>query len=104
MTVAQLDVAARIVGDIGVVGHEDDGSALGVELLEEDENLETGSCVEVTRCLIGENHGRVVDQGAGYGHTLHLSTRHLVALVIESLAQSYSLQGFDGTLLALLGC
>ena len=54
--------------------------------------------------LIGENHGRVVHQSSGDGHTLHLSTRHLVALVIESLAQAHSLQGFDGTLLALLGC
>ena len=104
MTVSQLDVAARIVGDVWVVGHEDDGSSLGIELLEEYENLETGSGIEVTRSLIGENHGRVVHQSSGDGHTLHLSTRHLVALVIEALAQAHSLQGFDGTLLALLGC
>ena len=103
MTISQLDVAARIVGDVWVVGYEDDGSSLGIELLEEYENLETGSGIEVTRSLIGENHGRVVHQSSGDGHTLHLSTRHLVTLVIESLAQAHSLQGFDGTLLALLG-
>ena len=103
MTISQFDVAARIVGDVWVMSHEDDSSSLGIELLEEYENLETGSGIKITRSLIGENHGRVVHQGSGDGHTLHLSTRHLVALVIESLAQPHSLQSFDGTLLALLG-
>ena len=101
VAVAQFDVAAGIFGDIRVVSYEDDGSALSVELLEKDKNLETGSRVQVTRCLVGENHSRIVHQCTGDGYTLHLSTRHLVALMIESLAQSYSLQSFDGTLLAL---
>ncbi len=101
MSVAQFDVAAGILGDIRVVGYEDDGSAFGVELLEENQNLETGSRIQVTRCLVGENHGRIVHQCSGDGYTLHLSTRHLIALMIESFAQSYSFQSFDGTLLAL---
>ena len=101
VSVAQFDVAAGILGDIRVVGYEDDGSALSVELLEKDKNLETGSRVQVTRCLVGKNHGRIVHQRPGDGYTLHLSTRHLIALMVESLAQSYSLQSFDGTLLAL---
>ena len=101
VSVAQFDVAAGIFGDIRVVGYEDDGSALSVELLEKDKNLETGSRVQVTRCLVGENHGRIVHQCSGDGYTLHLSTRHLIALMVESLAQSYSLQSFDGTLLAI---
>ena len=82
------------------MGYEDDGSALGIELLEENQNLKAGSRIQVTRCLVGKNHGRIVHQCSGDGYTLHLSTRHLVALMIESLAQSYSLQSFDGTLLA----
>ena len=39
VSVAQFDVAAGILGDIRVVGYEDDGSALGVELLEKYKNL-----------------------------------------------------------------
>ena len=100
MSVAQFDVAAGILGDVRVVGYEDDGSALSIEFLEENKNLEAGSRIQVTRCLIGKNHGRIVHQRSGDGYTLHLSTRHLIALVIESLAQSHSLQSFDGTLLA----
>lgn len=102
MSVAQHDVARGVVGYVGVVRHEDDGSACSVQLLEENENLERGACVEVSRCLVGKNHGRVVHQRACYRHTLHLSARHLVRLMVETLAQSHSLQRFHGTLLALL--
>ena len=85
------------------MGHEDDGAPLGVELLEEHEYLEAGARVEVARGFVGEDYGGVVDQGAGYGYALHLSARHLVAVVVEPLAQSYGLEGDDGTLLALVG-
>ena len=30
MSVSQFDVATGILGDVGVVGHEDDGASLGV--------------------------------------------------------------------------
>ena len=93
-SVTQLDVAAGIVCDIGIVSHEDDRASLGIEFLKEHEDLKRRTGIKITRCLISENHGRIVDQRAGDGHTLHLTTRHLVGLVIESVAQSHSLQGF----------
>ncbi len=77
VSVAQFDVAAGIFGDIRVVGYEEDGSALSIELLEENQDLEAGSRIQITRCLVGENHGRIVHQRTGDGYTLHLSTRHL---------------------------
>ena len=103
MSVTQHDIARRIIGDVRIMGHEDDGSARGVEFLEKDENLERRTCVEVSGCLVSKNHGRIVNQCAGNGHTLHLSAGHLVRLMIESLAEAHSLQRLNGTLLALLG-
>ena len=103
MSVTQHDIARRIVGDVRIMGHEDDGSARGVEFLEEDENLERRTCVEVSGCLVSKNDGRIVNQSTGNGYTLHLSAGHLVRLMIESLAEAHSLQRLNGTLLALLG-
>ena len=45
MAVTQHDIARRIIGDVRIMGHEDDGSARGVEFLEKDENLERRTCV-----------------------------------------------------------
>ena len=74
-----------------------------MEVLEEAENLEAGACVEVSRGLVGQYDGGVVHQCAGDGHALHLSAGHLVALVVQSVAQAYGFQCFDGCLLALAG-
>ena len=60
------------------MGHEDDGVALLIELLKEYEHLKRRAGIEVTRCLVSQQHGGIVDQGTGDGHALHLSTRHLV--------------------------
>ena len=83
------------------MGHEDDGVALTVQLLEQHQHLERCACVQVTCGLVSQQHGRVVDQRTGNGYTLHLSTRHLVRLVVQTVAQSYSLQRLYGTLVAL---
>ena len=41
--------------------------------------------------LVGQDYRRVVDQGPGDGHPLHLSAGHLVALVPQAVAQSHGL-------------
>ena len=74
-----------------------------VQLLEQHQNLKRGAGVQVTCRLIGKDDGRVVDQGAGNGDTLHLTTRHLIALVVKAITQSHFLQCLDGSLTTLLG-
>ena len=74
-----------------------------MQLLEEYKNLERCTCIEITGCLIRQNHRRVIHQCTSYGYALHLSTRHLVRLMIQSFAQSYCLQCLYCTLFALLG-
>ena len=52
---------------------------------------------------VRQYHGRVVYQCPCYGHTLHLSARHLVGTVVKPVAKTYCLQGGDGSLAALFG-
>ncbi len=60
--------------------------------LKEHEDAERGAGVEIAGGLVGEDYHRVVDEGAGYGHALLLSARHLVALVVEALGESHGLK------------
>ena len=71
--VAQTNGAAAVLRQFGIVCYEDDGASLVVQLLEENKYLKRGSCVEVSRGFVGEDDCRIVDQGPGYGHALHLS-------------------------------
>ena len=59
VAVAQADVAAAVLGDVGVVGDEDDGASLAVQLLEEDEYLEGRARIQVARGLVGQDDGGV---------------------------------------------
>ena len=71
-----------------------------MQFLEEHQHLERRTRVEVSRGLVSQEDGRTVHQCAGNGYTLHLSARHLVALVIQTVAQSYGLQCLDSSLTA----
>ena len=76
---------------------------LAIQFLKQHQHLERGARVEVTGRLVGQQHGRVVYQGSGNSYALHLTTRHLVALVFQTVAQSNGLEGADGSLAALAG-
>ena len=65
-------------GDVGLVGDDDDGLALAVEVGEEVEDLVAGLGVEVAGGLVGQEERRALDQGAGDRHPLALAARHLV--------------------------
>ncbi len=65
MPVAQRDVAAAVLGDLRVVGDEDDGASFGMQLLEQYQNLERGAGVQVTRRFVGQDDGRDRSPGRG---------------------------------------
>ena len=52
-----MEGARAVERDVGGVGDEDDGLSLGLELLEEREDLERGFAVEVAGRLVGEEQG-----------------------------------------------
>ena len=47
--------------------------------------------------FVGKDDRRVVYQCTGDGYALHLSSGHLVGLMLQPVAQTYRLQRFDGT-------
>ena len=103
MAVAQCDVAAAVLGYLRIVGHEYDGTSLGMQLLEKDQYLERCTGIEVTGRFIGEDDGRIVYQCPGDGDALHLSAGHLVAFMHQAVAQAYGNQRIDCFLIPL-GC
>ena len=74
-----------------------------MKFLEQHKNLEACTCVKVSCSLVGKDDSRIVHKGPCYCHTLHLTARHLVTLMVEAFAEANCLQGFDGTLLAFCG-
>lgn len=63
MTVAQRDIPAAVLGDLRVVGDEDNRASLGVQALEEHQDLERGTGIQVAGSLIRKDHRRIVHQG-----------------------------------------
>src|SRR5207245_1469598 len=56
-SVAKREHAARVGGDVRLVGHQDDRHSRPVQLLEERQDLDAGLCVQVPGGLVGEDHG-----------------------------------------------
>ena len=53
MPVAQRDVAAVVLGELRVVGHEYDGTSLGMQFLEKNQYLERGKMCIRDRVIAG---------------------------------------------------
>ena len=74
------------LGDVLVVGHENDGNPFFlIELFKYAQDFLAGSGVEVAGGFIGEEQGGVVDQGPGDGDTLLLSAGELRGFMVEML-------------------
>lgn len=97
MTVAQADIPAAVLRDFGIVRYEYNGTSFRMKFLEQDKYIKRRTCVEISGCFVGKDDCRVVYQCTGDGYALHLSSGHLVGLMLQPVAQTYSLQRFDGT-------
>ena len=88
--VVDADDPFRVQGNIGVMGHQDDGDAAPfIEFTEHGENFLAGTRVQVARGFIGEEHRRTVDQRPGDGHPLLLPAGKLGRLVIHPISQPH---------------
>jgi acyl-CoA thioesterase-1 len=91
--VAHPDHALGVLGDAGVVRHQDDGDPLLlVELLEHLQHLLARARVEVAGGLVGEQQARLVDERAGDRDALLLAAGELRRVVVEPLAEPHALQ------------
>ena len=97
-TVANVDDAMGEFGDVVLVGDEDDGVALRMEFVEEAHDLVAGLRIEVSGRLVGEEDGRLVDEGAGNRDALALSARELVGFVVHAFFEANEAEALFGAL------
>ena len=90
--VAHDDVALRVRGDVLFVRDHDDCYAALVELLKYRHDLDAGAAVEIAGGLVGQQHLRVVDQGARDRDALLLATGKLAGMMVLSAGKSYGRQ------------
>ena len=60
-----------------------------VQPLEQVQDLLAGPGIEVAGGLVGQEQGRVVDQGAGDGHALLLAAGELRGVVVQAVPQPH---------------
>ena len=71
--VAKGDPAPRVPGDVCVVSDEHYGDTLGIQGIEEFENLRRGLSIERARWFVGQQEVWVIDERASDGHSLLLA-------------------------------
>ena len=86
------DAGGILLGQLRVVGDHDHQAVLG-HLLQQLHHLDGGLGVQRAGGLVGQEDVRIVDQGPGDGHPLHLPARHLGGHLAELVAQAHPLQG-----------
>lgn len=92
LAVVEGDAAASEAGHLGIMGDHDDGVPLGVKAFEEfdDDSLIGG--IEISGRLVGEEDGRVVDEGAGDADALLLASTELAGEVAGTVGEAYVLE------------
>ena len=83
------------------MGDHDDEAVLGY-FLQKLHHLQAGLAVQRAGGLVRQQDIRVVDEGAGDGHALHLAAGHLGGALVHLVTQAHLPQGFGGPAAALL--
>lgn len=89
-----------VCGIVLRVGYHHDGGALIIQFAEQLHHLHAVLGVEITRRLIGKDDARLAHHGTGYRHTLLLTTRELVGIMLGTMAELYLAQDVEHSLLA----
>jgi hypothetical protein len=97
------DNAVRFLGDGRLVSYQYDGMTAVVEPAEGLHDDVTGSSVEISRRLVGQDQGRIIDEGAGNRDTLDLPSGELIGEMRPvSFFQSGATQGRFGAFFAFV--
>ncbi len=101
LSVFQANNTGRIgFGQLRVVGDHDDQPVPG-HLLEQLHHLHGRLAVQRAGWFVGQENIRVIDQGTGDGHPLHLAPRHLIGLFVHLVGQSHLFQCLPGPAVTL---
>src|SRR6266481_5877964 len=90
--VFDVDYAVGVFGDVRLVGDQNYGVALLVQLREQGHDLIAGLRIQVAGGFVGQDDRGLIDQGAGNGNALTLAAGELVRLVIHARSQVNGLQ------------
>ncbi len=83
----------RAVGRrLGVMRHHHDGLALLVQIFEQEKYILARVGVEVSRGLVGKEHGRVRDERSRNCHALHFAARKLFGPVLDAFRKPHFFQ------------
>src|SRR5665647_3564959 len=93
-SVADADDALRVQGHFLLVRDDDDGVAPVGKALEQRHDFRAGLGIEISRRLVREQDGRLVDERAGDGDALALSAGKFVRLVMHAVGQADAGQRF----------
>ena len=77
------------------MGDHDDQAVLG-HLPQQVHHLYRGLAVQSAGGLVSQENVRVVDEGTGNGHSLHLAAGELVGPLVHVVGESHLLQGLLG--------
>ena len=94
------DAGGVPLGQLGVVRDHDNEAVVG-DLGEQVHDLDARLGVEGAGGLVGQKDLRVVDEGAGDGHALHLAAGELAGLFVHVLAEAHALERLHGALAPL---
>jgi len=94
--------AAGVLGDVFGVGDQYDRTPFGVKLFEQSEDFIAALAVQGAGGLVGENHRRVIHQGAGNGDALLLATGKFRGTMAGAVAETEAREQPRGALGALV--
>ena len=87
-----MDLPVGEGGHVGIVGDEQDRPAAGMQVAQDGHHLGTAGAVEVAGRLVGQEQGRLGDQGAGDGDALLLPAGQLGRLVGQPVGEPQPLE------------
>ena len=92
-SVPHANDALAMAGNIFLVGHDENGdSPVIIERLKRLQDFFGGGGIEVAGWLVGQEEGRLVDQGPGDGHTLLLAAGHLLRVMVHAVSEADKLE------------
>ena len=93
LALVHFQLAAGMVGRLGIVGHHHDGLlVLAVELLQQGENFIRRGAVQIAGRLVAEQEWGIGDDGAGDADALLLAAGHFARLVAGAVLEAHNLQ------------
>ncbi len=86
--VAQAHDAPGVIGDVGLVGDDDERMTARVQFVEQMHDLLAGTRIEIARRFVGEDQRGLSHQCAGDGDALALAARELVGTMMQAVGEA----------------